>query len=248
MSALLDEVLEAHGGLERWRAARAIRARVRSGGLLLRTRTPGNRFADYQLTVEVHEPRAVMDPFPTTGQRGIFEGGRARIETEDGDLVGSRDDPRPEFFGRAGLRRNLRWDALDSTYFAGYAMWNYLTTPLLLTREGVEVSEGDAWDEEGESWRRLEVGFPEGLDTHSSRQTFYFDAQGRLRRHDYVAEVVGRWARAAHYCADHAQAGGLVFPTRRWVRPIRPGNRSLPFPTLVWLELSELHVEGEQVG
>jgi hypothetical protein len=248
MSALLDEVLEVHGGLERWRAARAIKARVRSGGLLLRTRIPGNRFADYQLTVAVHEPRAVMDPFPTTGQRGIFEGGRVRIEAEDGELVGSRDDPRPEFFGRAGLRRNLRWDALDSTYFAGYAMWNYLTTPLLLTREGVEVSEGDAWDEGSESWRRLEVGFPEGLDTHSSRQTFYFDAQGRLRRHDYVAEVVGRWARAAHYCADHAQAGGLVFPTRRWVRPIRPGNRSLPLPTLVWLELSELHVEGEQVG
>ena len=76
-----------------------------------------------------------------------------------------------------------------------------------------------------------------------AHQTFYFDARGLLRRHDYVAEVVGGWAKAAHYCDDHAQAGGLVFPTRRWVRPIRPGNRSLPFPTLVWLELSDLQVE-----
>jgi hypothetical protein len=243
MSSLLDEVLEAHGGLERWRAARTVQARVRSGGFLIRTRVPGNRFADYRLTVEVDQPRAVIDPFPEDGQRGIFELGRVRIETGAGDLVASRDDPRAAFFGRAGLRRNLRWDALDSAYFAGYAMWNYLTTPLLLTRDGVEVSEGEAWKEMGESWRRLEANFPEALDTHSPRQSFYFDAQGRLRRHDYVAEVVGGWARAAHYCADHAQAGGLVFPTRRWVRPIRPGNRSLPFPTLVWIELSELHVD-----
>jgi hypothetical protein len=248
MSALLDEVLEAHGGLERWRAARTVQARVRSGGLLLRTRVPGNRFADYRLAVEVDQPRAVMDPFPKHGQRGVFERGRVRIETDAGDLIASRDDPRAAFFGRAGLRRNLRWDALDSAYFAGYAMWNYLTTPLLLTRDGVEVGEGDSWEEDGERWRRLEVTFPDGLDTHSRRQSFYFDAQGRLRRHDYVAEPVGRWARAAHYCAEHAQAGGLVFPTRRRVRPIRRGNRSLPFPTLVWLELSELHVDAEPVG
>ena len=248
MSALLDEVLEAHGGLERWRAARTVQARVRSGGLLLRTRVPGNRFADYRLTVELDQPRTVLDPFPERGRRGVFDRGRARIETEAGEVVAFRDDPRAAFFGRAGLRRNLRWDALDSTYFAGYAMWNYLTTPLLLTRDGVEVRDGDHWEEDGERWRRLEVTFPDGLDTHSPRQSFYFDAQGRLRRHDYVARVVGRWARAAHHCADHVQAGGLVFPTRRWVRPIGPGNRSLPFPTLVSLELSELHVDAEALG
>src|SRR5687768_10410931 len=143
MSALLDEVLEAHGGLERWRAGRTISARVRSGGLLLRTRVPGNRFVDYRAIVDLDQPRAVMDPFPEDGQRGVFERGTARIETDAGDVVASRDDPRPAFFGRTGLRRNLRWDALDSAYFAGYALWNYLTTPLLLTRDGVQVSEGD---------------------------------------------------------------------------------------------------------
>jgi hypothetical protein len=241
--ALLDEVLEAHGGLECWRAARAVRARVRSGGFLVRTRVPGNRFADYRLMVDVQEPRAVMDPFPRTGQRGVFDRGEARIEGEGGEVLASRADPRAAFFGGAGLRRNLRWDALDSAYFGGYAMWNYMTTPYLLTRPGVEVSEGEPWRQGEQELRRLEVIFPEGLDTHSRRQTFYFDARGVLRRHDYVAEVVGRWARAAHYCADHAQAGGLVFPTRRWVRPIGPGNRCLRFPTMVSLELSELQVE-----
>jgi hypothetical protein len=141
-AALLDEALEAHGGMERWRGASTIRAHVRSGGLLIRTRVPGTRFADYELTVDVAEPRAVLDPFPREGQRGVFDNGEARIESQVGETIDSRADPRPAFFGRLGLRRNLRWDALDSAYFAGYAMWNYATSPYLLTREGGRAHRG----------------------------------------------------------------------------------------------------------
>jgi hypothetical protein len=240
---LLDEVLEAHGGAARWEAARRVRARVRCGGFLLRTRVPGNRFADYRMTVDLMGCRAVIDPFPKAGVRGVFERGEARLERDDGEVIASRTDPRSAFFGRSGLRRNLRWDALDATYFGGYAMWNYTSFPILLTREDVEVTEVAPWRSRGELLRRLEVSFPEGLDTHSRRQTFYLDARGLLRRHDYVAEVVGGWAKAAHLCADHLAADGLVFATRRWVRPIGPRNRPLPFPTMVWIRLADLRVE-----
>lgn len=245
MSALLEQVLGAHGGIERWRSAATIHARVRSGGLLLRTRVPGNRLADYRITVHVQKAQTVLDPFPSGEQRGVFENGSVRIETHDGEVISSRVNPRAAFFGRAGLRRNIRWDPLDSVYFAGYAMWNYLTAPYLLTREGVEVTEGGMWQEGEEAWRCLNVTFPAGLDTHSPRQTFYFDGDGHLRRHDYAPEVIGRWARAAHYCADPIQAGGLLFPTRRWVHPIGPGNRPLPFPTLVTVQLSDVWVDTE---
>lgn len=243
MSTLLDDVLDAHGGLERWRTAATVHAHVRSGGLLMRTRVPGNRFADYRITAHVQEARTILDPFPRDGQRGVFENGTVRIESNAGQVISSRTNPRAVFFGRSGLRRNIRWDPLDSVYFAGYAMWNYLTTPYLLTRDGVEVGEGEKWQEEGQTWRRLNVKFPPHIDTHSPRQTFYFDTSGLLRRHDYCPEVIGRWARAAHYCADPLTTGGFVFPTRRWVRPIGPDNRSLPFPTLVSLQLTDLRVE-----
>ncbi len=245
MTALLDEVLDAHGGLERWLKVRTVHARVRTGGLLIQMRVPGNRFADYRITVHVQQPLTVFDPFPRDGQRGVFERGAARIEGHDGEVLSSRADARAAFFGRSGLRRNIRWDPLDSVYFAGYAMWNYLTFPYLLTREGVEVSEGDTWSDGAQTWRRLEASFPPNIDTHSPRQTFYVDAGGRLLRHDYVSEVIGRWARVAHHCADHIQAGGLLFPTRRWVHPLGPGNSSMPFPTLVSLQLTDLRVEAE---
>jgi hypothetical protein len=241
--SLLEEVLDAHGGAERWARTRRISARVRTGGLLPRTRMPGNRFADVRVTVDAERPLTTLEPFPGPGRVGVFEGGEVRIQTADGEVLDSRADARGAFSGLSGLRRNLRWDALDSVYFAGYANLNYLTTPFLLAGDGFEVSEGDAWEEGGEVWQRLEVTFPEGFDTHSRRQTFYFDALHLLRRHDYVAEPIGRWARAAHYCDEHARAGGLVFPTRRRVRPIGLRNRALGFPTLVSLDLSEIEVE-----
>ncbi len=240
--SLLEEVLEAHGGAERWGRARTIHARARTGGLLLRTRVPGTRLADYQLSVDVAEPRAVLDPFPRPGERGVFDRGEVRIETAAGEVVASRAQPRSAFSGLGGIRRNLRWDVLDATYFGGYAMWNYLTTPYLLTREGVEAAEGEPWNERGQAWRCLDVDFPPGLDTHSRRQRFYFDAAGRLRRHDYVAEVVGGWAKAAHLCDRHVECDGLVFPTSRSVRPRGPGNRVMGAPTLVWIELDDLRV------
>lgn len=242
---LIDEVFDAHGGYERWASAGTIRGRVRSGGLLIRSRVPGNGFRDGRIEVTVGEPYASAAPFPGDGRRGVFDHGAVRIETLDGEVLESRRRPRELFFGRSGVRRNLRWDALDATYFAGYAWWNYLNAPYLLARAGVRVQEIEPWREPGglETWRRLEADFPADLDTHSSRQRFYYDGELRLRRHDYTAEVVGGWARAAHMCADHVEVGGLLFPTRRWVRPIGPHNRPLPFPTLVTLQLSAIEVE-----
>ena len=240
---LLDEVIAAHGGAERWAAVGKIRGRVRSGGLLIATRMPGNRFRDSRLEASAHEPVGSAEPWPRDGQRGVFDHGSVRIETLDGEVLESREHPRECFFGWPGLRRNLRWDALDGMYFAGYAWWNYLTHPFLLARDDVSVEEIEPWREGEETWRRLEAHFPETIDTHSERQVFYYDADLRLRRHDYTAEVVGGWARAAHMCADHVEVGGLVIPTRRWVRSVGLGNRPLPAPTLVSLQLSEIEVE-----
>ncbi len=241
---LVEEVLDAAGGEDRWRRAGLIRARVRTGGLLTRTRVPGNRLRDYEVTVGLARPRAVLDPFPEPGQRGVFDSGAVWIEAYSGEVLRRRQNPRQSFSGLSGLRRNLRWDALDSTYFAGYAMWNYLTTPLIFLRDGVEVREGDSWSGEGELWRSLRARFPDDLDTHSREQSFWFDGEGRLVRHDYTAEVVAGVAHAAHYCRQHRSFDGLLFPTRRQVLPRRSDLRSRPFPTLVSIELSDLRVEG----
>lgn len=242
MSELLESVLEAHGGRSGWESAMRITARVRTGGLLPRMRFPGNRLLDYRLTIELARPLAILDPFPQLPNHGVFEDGEARVERPDGVPLERRSDPRSKFSGVEGLRRNLRWDALDSVYFAGYAMWNYLATPLLLARQDVTCEETEP-PASGDGWRTLAVSFPAGFPTHSRSQRFHFDAGLRLVRHDYTAEVVAPLARAAHHCAAHREYDGLLFPTVRRVRPLLPNGRSLPGPTLVALDIRDVEVE-----
>jgi hypothetical protein len=152
------------------------------------------------VTARLHmaDQRAVFHGFPRDDQQAVFDQGDVRIETSGGELIAARRDARTAFTGLSAVRRNVRWDALDATYFAGYAWWNHLSAPLLLTRRGVTCTEGDTWPEAGQ--RRLHVSFPPHIHihTHSTQQTFYIDDAGLIRRHDYVAEPVGRWARAAH--------------------------------------------------
>ncbi len=226
----LEEAVAAHGGLERWRSAASIEAEVRSGGVALATKLAGGPFRRYRALVSASEPRTVIEPYPAAGARGVFERDRVRIEAEDGRVLAERDDPRSRF---PGGRRRLWWDRLDALYFAGYALWNYLTTPYLLLSDGVEARE------EG---RRLQVTFPPGMPTHSREQTFWFDDQGLLERLDYTAEVFGGWARAAHLCAEHRTYDGLVFPTRRRVVPRSGAGRPRRGPTLVRIDLDGVAV------
>jgi hypothetical protein len=235
--AALDELVAAHGGEDAWGRRDEIRARVKSGGFALASKLARGRFRDYEIAVDVERPRSVLAPYPRTGQRGVFEDGRVRIESVDGEVLAERADPRRAF--RPFSRRALWWDPLDSLYFAGYAMWNYLTTPVLLRGADVDVREGEPWQEEpGARWRRLHATFPPTVPTHSREQTFYLDDGGRVRRHDYTAEVFGSWASAAHYSWDHAEIDGVVLPTRRRVVPRARSNRPRPGPTLVSIELS----------
>lgn len=241
VNELLDEILVAAGGLERWSTVTTLAASGRISGLLS-SRFPGNRLADFTMRVKVSEQHTVITGFPRDDQQGVFEHGNVRIETRNGELVDSRDDPRTAFSGLTGIRRNLRWDPLDTAYFAGYAFWNYLTAPMLLNRKDLTITRGETWLEGDEEWRRLHVQFPTKLHTHSTRQTFYIDANGLIRRHDFTAEPVGRWARAAHYSTDHQNFEGIIVPTRRRIYPLGPRGRSLTRPTLLALDMDHLEI------
>jgi hypothetical protein len=84
----------------------------------------------------------------------------------------------------------------------------------------------------------LAVTFPEHVHTHSREQVFYIDANDALiRRHDYTAEPIGGWAKAAHYSLDHQSFDGLVVPIRRRVYPRKPNNQRRARPLLVWIEV-----------
>jgi hypothetical protein len=131
------------------------------------------------------------------------------------------------------------WDELQLAYFAGYAMWTYLTTPFLFALPGVLSEEIESWKENGNTWRRLEVNFPDTIATHSGRQTFYFDESGLIQRHDYDVDIAGG-SPAAHYVYDHQVVEGLVVPMKHRVFIRQPNNKPLAEPLVVSVDLDNI--------
>lgn len=237
---LLREVMNAHGGFAAWQRATTVRAVMSTGGVLFLMRTTRDVFRHTEVVVDLRSPHAELKEFPRAGCTGIFEPNRAWIEGQDGKVLAERDNPRASFHG---IAKQLHWDDLDSVYFAGYAVWNYITAPYLLCRNDVTSEEGASCDHKGETWRGLTTTFPESLPTHNARQVFYFDERAYLRRHDYHAEVIGPYAVASHFCDGHQTFGKAVFPTRRRVVPRTAGGKTLPFPTLVWIQVHDAELE-----
>jgi hypothetical protein len=237
---LLRLAIDAHGGEARWSAVRALDLRYRAGGLALATKMRGRGLMPFDIRVEAREPRVTFRSYPRQGQRGVLDGRSVRIETDAGELVAARDEPAREF---RRPRRLVRWDDLDFLYFGAYAMWGYATAPFHLARPGVELEELPPWREDGEEWRRLRVRYPPELPVHSREQVFHYDERGLVRRNDYTAEAFGRFAHAAHYSYDHREFDGLVFPTRRRVRPRRPNGKPLRAVTLIAIELDSVTAE-----
>jgi hypothetical protein len=233
---LVEQAIAAHGGSQAWSSAGEIAVGVSSGGLAFSSKLQGHAVRDVQARISTTGQHVTFSHYPRPGQRGVLDAsGHVHIETDEGEVLRARENARGAF---SGLRHKLWWDPLDILYFGTYAMWTYVSTPFVFAREDYMAREIDAWVEDGERWRRLAVTFPAHVHTHSREQVFYIDAAGLIRRHDYTAEPIGKWARAAHYCFDHQSLQGLIVPTRRRVYPRKRTNRRRAHPLLVWIDVS----------
>jgi hypothetical protein len=233
---LVQRTIDAHGGLERWRRFAHVSLRIRTGGALWAIKRQQGVIDDVRVRLALHHEWASHAPFVEAAWRTSFEPHRVAIETAEGQVVAERLAPRDSF---AGHMLDTPWDRLQLAYFAGYAMWTYMTTPFLFALDGVAADELPPWREQGETWRRLRVTFPAGVATHSAAQTFYVNGDGLLTRHDYDADVLAG-SPVAHYLHDYREISGIQVPSRRIVLARRPDGTPAPEPRLVTIALSDV--------
>jgi len=107
---LVDEVVDAHGGLHRWRQAAAVRLRLSSGGLAFATKGQGSTLHDVTATVA------------TSGQD-------VTLEAPTWSFRFDSQIPKP---------RGLRWSTEDVAAFAACALWTYVALPFVLPELDVE--------------------------------------------------------------------------------------------------------------
>jgi hypothetical protein len=208
---LLERVLEAHGGLNRWSCFSTVQATIVTEGKLFSIKgTPQDPTAR-RMSVSTQREWASVTPFGADDQRTDFTAERIAIEKLDGTVVKERHHPAEHAEGKDV---DAEWDALDRAYFNGYALWTYLTTPFHFAMHGFAVQEIDAWHEDGEVWRGLRVTYPPEIASHSRKQDFYFGSDFLLRRHDYHVEASGGFA-AAQYVFHPVTVQGITLPTKR---------------------------------
>ena len=226
--ALLERAVARHGGWAAWQAFHGVTLELRAlSGMVPALKGAQRTFPrPSQIQVFPHEQRVVFDDYPARGHRGVYTAGAVQLLDPGGAVIESSPDHRRSF---RGLRKWRRWSPADALYFFGYALTHYQGLPFTLAdARPLGLCEVRC---AGQRLTGVDVELPAALHTHSRRQSFYFDDEGLLRRHDYVADIVGWMARGAHFWRDFVTVGGIPIPRERHV-VLRLGRTTTPIVAL----------------
>jgi hypothetical protein len=228
--ALLDDVIDASGGLVRWNSLTRFTLHLSVGGTLFSSAGHAREFKD--VTAEGStQTQSVRFTGITGGEHsGSFQPDAITIESLEGEVLRTWHNPSLAFpeVGAPALA-----DELHLVFFCGVAIWSYLTSPFLLAHPDVVTEELTPWRESTETWRRLRAQFPPHLITLAPEQIFYFDESGLQRRTDH--DLFGM--KVAHSSWAHDSFGGIVVPTLRRAQTLRPDGTVVAKPVLMDVEI-----------
>ena len=240
MTELLASVLDAYGGRERWAALESITVEKTFGGVTWPLKHVSGLLDHSWATVELQRERTTFHAFTSPARTAVFTPDLVEIrESGSQRPVESLTAPRASF---AGHQLETPWSQLQLVYFAGYAMWTYLTEPYSLTLPGVSTQEIEPWREGSETWRRLAVQYPSSIATHSPSQVLYVDSDGLIRRRDYSVEIIAD-VPSAQYIDGHEEVDGVVIATRRRVYGRDADNHPQLEPVIVSIDLDDITLQ-----
>lgn len=236
MNDLLKFAIEGHGGLENWNKFNKVSAHINVEGMTWERKQQPGILKDINVNVDIQQQRVSFVSVKEEWE-AIFEPHYVFAKTIQGEIIEELFDPRKSFEKHV---RDTPWSRLQAFYFAGYAMWIYFNAPFCFIDPDYKVTEIEPWEENGETYRRLQVVFPDHIATHSRVQTFYIDENGLIKRHDYNVEISEN-AAGAHYLYEYKKVQGIQFPTKRRVFIRKEDNTSLqPEPILVSVNFSNI--------
>jgi hypothetical protein len=228
--ALLDDVIDAGGGMARWNSVSRFTLHLSIGGALFSAAGHADHFKD---VIAEGSTRTQFVRFTgiTGGDKcGSFQPDAITIESLDGQILRTWHSPSLAF---RGTGEHPLADELHLIFFCGVTVWNCLTTPFLLAHPDVSVEELPPWRENNELWRRLRAQSSPNLITHASEQTLYFDERALQRRTDH--DLLG--TKVAHYSWAHQTFRGVVVPTLRRLQMLQSDGTVAAKPVLIDIEI-----------
>jgi hypothetical protein len=236
---LLDLGIAGHGGIQRWASVDSVSAELTVGGGVWALKGIPEVAGKHRMTVRAGIQHTTLSAFGSQDTLAVFDGKRTSMtDLTTGTVINGRSDPRSSI---DSSEPGAQWNIIDAVYFLGYSLSNYVNAPFLFAEPGFKTEELTPWDEEGETWRRLQVTFPADIATHCRSQIFYFDNRGLLRRQDYKVDILGAKNTLAHYSYEYRMVSGLQFPARRRVNPIKDGTVDKSHD-IITLDLSDIMI------
>jgi hypothetical protein len=236
MNALLEEILDAHGGTNRWHQFHSLEAHLIQGGALWALKGHASRLDDTRVTVDLTRQAASHHPFGRHDLKSQFTPDRVDLVDAQGRSIETLLSPRDSF---AGHELTTPWTGPQLAYFAGYAMWTYLNLPFLLAWPGVATEQLEPFELDGVKHRRLRFTLPPQIVSHCAQQTLYVDESGLIVRHDYDVEISGNTP-AVHWVSHYITVAGIKFPTRHRIYPRAPDGSALTDPLVVSIDVDEI--------
>jgi hypothetical protein len=234
MNELLELAVEAHGGLDRWKAIKNIELELSITGAIWYLKSKPDVLKNITMRVDTNR-ELVTTEFVGESKRTTFEPDRVVVEV-DGAVVESRDNPEASFEGH---QLDTPWDDIHVAYFSGEALWTYLNTPFLYTRPDFVTEEVASIEVDGETWRRLKVTFPDSVKSHTRTQFSSFGPDGLLRRHDYTVDILGGGT-GLNYATDYRDVDGIVIPAVRRIYAYEGDYQLVAEPLLVAIDMGRI--------
>lgn len=113
---LLDEVIETHGGIDRWARIRRFTVHASIDGALFARKGQAGSVKDVVLTGDTRQQRLCITGFTAPDRRAFYQPNRVAIESLDGVTLQQRIDPAASFCIHTD---STRWDDLHLAYVCG---------------------------------------------------------------------------------------------------------------------------------
>jgi hypothetical protein len=181
LTSLLDQVLEAHGGLQQWNKLSDLVTEIQMEGHLCLPPAPSSTIPQSHAFFSLRQQRVVIVT-DDGGQRILIEPHLVSFLGDRGTQLKVLPISERAVWA-ACAEGNL--DLLRTAYVLGFTIRNYITAPFLYTDPGFIIEEIDPWRENGETWRVLRISFPSNVGAPARVQYAYYGADGLLRRTRY---------------------------------------------------------------
>lgn len=169
-----ENIIQAHGGWSAWDKFDNLKFKLNNfKGLLVYAKGLNRSFiAPIEIKVD---PKERKTEFVYESHSNYFENGKVIFSAQKKTIENGR-----ELFKKSTFEQ---WKPEHLIYFFGYAWTNYISYPFILPE-----FELLSYKIQNGILTQLEIKFPKNFHTHCQVQTFFFNQNNLLQKHNYRAE------------------------------------------------------------